>query len=213
MEGRAVSSNTEAISQIRHGWNMIDWASVQKRIFKLQKRIYQASMAKDVKRLHSLQRLLLSSRDAKLLAVRRVSQDNRGRNTAGVDGVKTLPPDDRMRLVDTISLPKKASPTRRVYIDKPGRAEKRPLGIPTMYDRACQALVKMALEPEWEAKFEPNSHGFRPGRSAHDAIKSIHFSVRWKPVWVLDADITGCFDNIDHGPLLDKLDHFLRCGG
>jgi RNA-directed DNA polymerase len=95
-----------------------------------------------------------------------------------------------------------------VWIDKPGKAEKRPLGIPTMFDRALQALVKLALEPEWEAKFEGNSFGFRPGRSTHDAIGAIFNSVSKKAKYVLDADISQCFDRIDHNALLKKLNTF-----
>jgi len=83
-------------------------------------------------------------------------------------------------------------PIRRTYIEKRGTTEKRGLGIPTMRDRAMQALVKLALEPEWEAKFEPNSYGFRPSRSAHDAIGAIFNSIRFKPKYVLDADIEKC---------------------
>src|SRR6266571_273749 len=91
---------------------------------------------------------------------------------------------------------------------KPGKTEKRPLGIPTMETRAQQALGKMALEPEWEARFEPNSYGFRPGRSCHDAIEAILNAVRYKPKYVFDADISGCFDNIDHSALLSKLNTY-----
>lgn len=207
MEGRAVSNNAKAVSQTRHGWSAIDWATAQKKVHKLQKRIYRAATKEDAERVHNLQRLLIKSRSAKLLAVRRVTQDNRGRKTAGVDGVKSLKPEDRLILAETLQLPKKSTPTRRVYIDKPNSAEKRPLGIPTMKNRAAQALAKMALEPEWEAKFEPNSFGFRPGRNAHDAIQAIFNSCR-KPVWVLDADIRGCFDNIDHQHLLRKLNTY-----
>jgi RNA-directed DNA polymerase len=96
-------------------------------------------------------------------------------------------------------------PVRRTYIDKPGSQEKRPLGIPTIRDRAYQALVKLALEPEWEAKFEPNSYGFRPGRGAHDAIEAIFNFIRLKPKYVLDADIEKCFDQISHSALLAQL--------
>ena len=94
---------------------------------------------------------------------------------------------------------------RRTYIEKRGTAELRGLGIPTMSDRACQALAKLALEPEWEAKFEPNSYGFRPGRSAHDAIEAIFNHIRLKPKYVLDTDIEKCFDNIAREPLEHKL--------
>src|SRR5712692_9374083 len=90
-------------------------------------------------------------------------------------------------------------------IPKPGKAEQRPLGIPVMFDRACQALAKQALEPQWEALFESNSYGFRPGRSAHDAIAAIFSNINQKSKYVLDADIKGCFDNIDHQALLGKL--------
>jgi RNA-directed DNA polymerase len=142
---------------------------------------------------------------AKCLAVRRVTQENRGKRTAGIDGVKSLTPPQRLQLVRTLQLPQRARPTRRVWIPKPGTDEQRPLGIPTLADRAAQALVKAALEPEWEAVFEPNSYGFRPGRSAHDAIEAIHNGVCHKPKFVLDADIAKCFDRIDHAALLAKL--------
>lgn len=93
-------------------------------------------------------------------------------------------------------------------IPKPGKAEKRPLGIPTMYDRALQGLVKQALEPEWEAMFEANSYGFRPGKSCHDAMEAIFQSICKKPKYVLDADIAKCFDQINHDRLLEKLNTF-----
>ncbi|MFB2982113.1 reverse transcriptase domain-containing protein [Microseira sp. BLCC-F43] len=125
--------------------------------------------------------------------------------TAGVDGVKSLSPAARLELVRQLKLTGKSKPTRRVWIPKPGRKEKRPLGIPTMYDRALQAVVKAALEPEWEALFEPNSYGFRPGRSCHDAVMQIKYSIQQKAKFVLDADISKCFDRINHETLLQKL--------
>lgn len=149
-------------------WRYIDWQKLEKRVFKLQKRIYRAEQRGDTKAVRRLQKTLMRSWSAKCLAVRRVSQDNQGKKTAGVDGVKSLSPVQRLELVKNLKLSHKAKPTRRVWIPKPGTEEKRPLGIPTMADRALQALVKLALEPEWEAKFEPNSYGFRPGRSCHD---------------------------------------------
>ena len=148
---------------------------------------------------------LIRSWSAKCIAVRRVTQDNKGKNTAGVDGVKALTPKQRINLVGKLKLTGKAKPTRRVNIPKPGTTETRPLGIPTINDRALQALVKLALEPEWEAKFEPNSYGFRPGRSCHDAIEAIFDSISKKAKYVLDADIAKCFDRIDHRALLSKI--------
>ncbi len=99
----------------------------------------------------------------------------------------------------------KAKPLRRVWIPKPGRDEKRPLGIPTIKDRARQALIKSALEPEWESKMEETSYGFRPGRSAHDAISRIYLSINKSSYFVLDADIAKCFDRINHNFLLSKI--------
>jgi RNA-directed DNA polymerase len=195
-------------SKVRYEWNTIPWRKVKVSVFKLQKRIYRASLRNEVKKVHRLQKLLLSSTNAKLLAVRQVTQDNRGRNTAGIDGVAKLTKKQRIRLVDKMKLDGKSSPVRRIWIPKPGKPEKRPLGIPTITERGKQALVKIALEPEWEAKFEANSYGFRPGRSAHDACEAIYKALCQKAMYVLDADIAGCFDNINHQGLLEKLKTF-----
>lgn len=192
-------------------WHAIDWRKLEVNVFKLQKRIYRASKCGDVKTVHRLQRLLLKSQSAALLAVRRVTQDNQGKHTAGVDGLASLTDEQRLELAEHIRqnpYETKVQPLRRVWIPKPGKTEKRPLGIPVMEDRARQALIKLALEPEWEAKFEPNSYGFRPGRSCHDAIEAIYRQVRLVPKWVLDADIAGCFDQISHEALLEKLGTF-----
>lgn len=194
-----------AVEKPTYEWNQIPWRKLEKMVFKLQKRIFQASQRGDVKTVRKLQRLLMKSWSAKCLSVRKVTQDNQGRKTAGVDGVKSLSPEARLKLVGRLKIDFKSKPTRRVWIPKPGKDEKRPLGIPTMYDRALQTLVKMALEPEWEAKFEENSYGFRPGRSAHDAVEAIFTCIRLKPKYVLDADIAKCFDRIDHSKLLTKL--------
>jgi RNA-directed DNA polymerase len=189
-------------------WNQVNWRKLERRVYKLQTRIYRASQRGDVKALRRLQKTLMKSWSARTLAVRRVTQDNTGKKTAGVDGVKSLSPAARFRLVKQLKLGSKVSPTRRVWIPKPGTEEKRPLGIPTMKDRALQALVKLALEPEWEARFESNSYGFRPGRSCQDAIEAIFNAIKLKPKYVLDADIAKCFDRIDHEALLNKLNTF-----
>jgi RNA-directed DNA polymerase len=186
-------------------WNQIDWGTVEVQVFKLQKRIYRASQSGDVAKVHKLQRLLLRSWYARLLAVRRISQDNQGKHTAGIDGYKSLSPKQRLILAENLRLNDKGYPLSRVWIPKPGRTEKRGLGIPTMEDRARQSLLKLGLEPEWEAKFEPNSYGFRPGRSCHDAGEAIHTAIVKKPKYVLDADIAKCFDRINHEVLLQKL--------
>jgi len=189
-------------------WKGINWRKLERMTFKLQKRIFQASERGDVKACRKLQKTLIRSWSAKCIAVRRVTQDNQGKNTAGVDGVKSLTPKQRTNLVGKLKLEGKAKPTRRVNIPKPGTTETRPLGIPTINDRALQALCKMALEPEWEAKFEPNSYGFRPGRSCHDAIGAIFNNIKQKAKYVLDADIAKCFDRIDHKALLTKIATF-----
>ena len=188
-------------------WKKLPWKKFQRNVFRLQKRIYQAVRRGDFKRARSLQRLLLHSWSARCLAVRQVSQDNRGKRTPGVDGVASLTPKQRLSYARRLhNLSHKADPVRRVYISKPNNPkERRPLGIPTMFQRALQALVKLVLEPEWEAKFEPNSYGFRPGRSPHDAIEAIFNFIRLKPKFVLDTDIEKCFDKIDHSALVEKL--------
>jgi len=190
-------------------WNTLPWRTIERSVFKLQKRIYQASQNNDNVLVHKLQRLLINSWSAKCLAVRRVTQDNQGKKTAGIDGMKSLSPQQRMSLVQTLRVDLKTQPARRVWIPKPNAPmEKRGLGIPTLFNRAAQMLLKLALEPEWEAKFEPNSYGFRPGRSCHDAIDAIYISINQKSKYVLDADIEKCFDRINHAALLDKLQTF-----
>jgi RNA-directed DNA polymerase len=189
-------------------WKDLPWKQFQRQTFKLQTRIYRASGRGDTKTVHRLQRLLMKSWAARCLAVRKVTQDNRGKKTAGVDGVKALYPHQRLALARTLAPAATGRPVRRVWIPKPGKTEQRPLGIPTMRDRAAQTLVRFALEPEWEARFEPNSYGFRPGRSCHDATQAIFDGVRFRAKYALDADIAACFDRISHQALLDKLGTF-----
>lgn len=186
-------------------WNTIDWASAKSTVFKWQQEIYSASKNGDILKVRKYQHRIMGSLSAKLLAVRRVTQDNKGKNTAGVDKIKAVPTEQRLSLARSLTIPGKASPLRRVWIPKPGKTEKRPLGIPTIRDRCLQALFKLALEPEWEAKFEENSYGFRPGRNCHDAIATIRLFVQKRPKYVLDANIAKCFDRINHEKLLDKI--------
>jgi len=198
---------TAAVTPTIEDWTQTPWHTLERHVYRLQKRIYTAQSRGNVKAVHSLQRLLMKSRAARTLAVRRVTQDNQGKKTAGIDGIKSVGPLVRLLFVERLRHPHsiKAQPVRRVYIPKPGKDEKRALGIPTMLDRAHQALAKLVLEPQWEARFEPNSYGFRPGRSCHDAIEAVFLNIRQQDKYVLDADIKGCFDHIDHAALLAKM--------
>ncbi len=209
MKERKAPKDKQKLVPESEAWNKLPWRKFEQHVYRIQKRIYRASQRGNTRAVQKLQKLLTKSEAARLLAVRRVTQDNQGKKTAGIDGVKSVRPQQRLVMAQEIH-PKhwkqsKRKPVRRVWIPKPGKDEKRPLGIPTMFNRAKQALGKMALEPEWEAKFEPNSYGFRPGRSCHDAIEMIYLTIVHKPKFVYDADIKGCFDNIDQEALLVKL--------
>lgn len=196
------------MNPLRYEWSDINWVKCHSLVFKLQKRIYKASKCGNLSSVRKLQRLLVNSWSAKCLVVKKVTQSNAGRNTAGIDGVKSLNNQQKVNLINNLKFDGKALPTRRVWISKPGRSEKRPLGIPVIKDRALQALMHMALEPEWEARFAENSYGFRPGRSCQDAIDAIHISLKSYSKYVLDADIAQCFDNIDHFALLERINTF-----
>src|SRR3954468_8052587 len=206
-EGRGPSRSGDVMSPATPGyeWKALPWRKLERTVFKLQNRIFRASQRGDQKIVHRLQRLLIQSWAARCLAVRTVTQDNRGKRTAGVDGVKNLPPLQRLALAAHLPIRPTGRTVRRVWIPKPGKPERRALGIPTLRDRAAQTLVRLALEPEWEAQFEPNSFGFRPGRSTHDALEMLFTALCKKPKYVLDADIAACFDRIDHTALLAKL--------
>ncbi|MBE9141939.1 group II intron reverse transcriptase/maturase [Planktothrix mougeotii] len=194
-----------SITKTTGTWNSINWAKVQRVVFKIQTRIYQASLSGQNAKARKLQKLLVKSYYARLLAIRKVTQDNQGKKTAGIDGIKSITPKQRLELAENLGKYQKAKPLRRKWIPKPN-GEKRPLSIPTINDRVRQALVKLALEPQWEARFEGESYGFRPGRSAHDAMSRIFQSINKGEYYILDADISKCFDQINHDYLLSKID-------
>jgi len=194
-----------------NAWKDINWSLIDKRILRYQTRIYKATRDGNISKLKCLQKRLLKSLDAKLIAVKRVTTLNTDKRTPGVSNKIFVTYIEKIDLVKRLRLNGKALPIRRVYIPKPGKLEKRPLGILTVEDLAKQALCKLALEPEWEARFEINSYGSRPGRSCHDAMEAIFLSLRNASSnksyqkYVLDADISKCFDQIDHTYLLKKL--------
>ena len=194
------------------GWDAIDWQHQDAQVQRLRRRIFKAAQAGDHKRVRNLQKLMLRSRANTLVSVRRVSQHNTGRHTAGVDGNIALTAEARSGLAVLLHRragPGRALPVRRVYIPKKGG--KRPLGIPVIADRAQQQRVRNALEPEWEARLDPKQYGFRPGRGCHDAIGMIHKAVavrNAKREWVLDADLKSAFDKIGHNFLLKQVGGF-----
>lgn len=192
-------------------WADIHWHAVEANVRRLQERIYRATTNTAWRTVKNLQKLLVRATSNTLLAIRRITQENQGKYTAGIDGVVYATPEARWKLFqEGLSLKGyKPRPVRRVYIPK-DNGKQRPLGIPTGKDRVMQAIVKAALEPEWEARFEANSYGFRPGRCTMDAVEAIHTTRNRTDCsqWVLDADISGCFDHIDHEPLLAKLPVF-----
>jgi RNA-directed DNA polymerase len=192
-------------------WRNINWTAAEGHVRRIQERIFRAAQNAEHAKVKNLQKLLVRSTAAKLLAIRQVTQQNQGKHTPGVDGVVVDTPEARSQLLqEGLSLKGyRPKPVRRVHIPK-GNGKTRPLGIPTVKDRVMQAIVKFALEPEWESRFEANSYGFRPGRNTMDAITAIHLTLS-KPgssKWVLDADISGCFDNIGHDALLSRLPMF-----
>lgn len=201
-----VTTVTGAASGGQIDWSEIDWASVQQTVRRLQVRIAKAVREGRWGKVKSLQWLLTHSLCGKALAVKRVTE-NRGKRTPGVDRIIWDRPGKRVR--GMLSLDRRGyhpQPLRRVYIPK-ANGKPRPLGIPTMKDRAMQALHLLALEPVAETMADPNSYGFRPKRGSRDAAEQCYKALRLSGAaqWVLDADISGCFDNISHDWLIANI--------
>ncbi len=195
-------------------WDCVDWRRHEEQVRRLRGRIFKAVQEGDWPLARNLQKLMLRSWSNTLVSVRQVTQRNTGRRTAGVDGLVALTSQARAEVAVQVHATigsHQPSPVRRVYIPKASdKTKMRPIGIPVLTDRCHQGRVRNALEPEWEAQFEPRSYGFRPGRGCHDAIESLFNTLHGKSkrVWILDADLAAAFDKISHGHLLEKLGGF-----
>jgi RNA-directed DNA polymerase len=191
-----VQSQFANVTQRTTEWQCVNWRKANRIVKNLRQRVFKATRLQRWRQVRNLQRLLLKSYSNVLLAVRRVTQQNAGKRTPGIDKLLVKTGAAKAILVDTLKrwIPWQPLAVRRIYIPK-HNGKLRPLGIPSIIDRCFQAMVKAALEPCWEAQFEPTSYGFRPGRSAHDAIARIYVTARvtTRKKWALDADIAGCF--------------------
>ena len=193
--------------ELTNQWESINWKQVRATVNRLQIRIAKATQEENWNLVKRLSYLLTHSYSAKLLAVRIVTQ-NKGKRTPGVDGELWTSASDKMQAVQQLTDKQyHAQPLRRIYIPKPGKDTKRPISIPTMYDRAMQALYALALQPIAETTADPRSFGFRLFRSAQDASQYafVCLSKKSSAPWILEGDIKGCFDHIAHDWLMEKI--------
>ena len=192
-------------------WKNLPWKKFRRNLFRLQMRVYKAVQVGDMRKAKSIQKLILKSTAARLLAVRQVSQLNAGKKTAGIDGEKDLTPEERFELSNELKSHGsnwQHQGLREIPIPKKD-GTKRILKIPTLGDRAWQCLAKYALEPAHEATFHARSYGFRTGRSAHDAQKILFINLNSHAHGidkrVIELDIEKCFDRINHTSIMDRL--------
>src|SRR5580658_915245 len=187
-------------------WEQVNWPPCERQVRRLQARIVKATREGRWGKVKALQRLLTSSFSGKALAVKRVTE-NQGKRTPGVDSVSWTTSAARFKAIGSLQRRGyKPLPLRRVYIPK-ANGKQRPLGIPTMKDRAMQVLYLLALEPIAETAADPNSYGFRPKRSTADALQQC-FNVlcrKISPQWILEGDIKSCFDHISHAWMLQHV--------
>src|ERR1019366_1048509 len=194
-------------------WDAVDWRRAGDDVRRLRQRIFTASKAGDLKKVRNLQKLLLRSRANALLSVRRVTEVNAGRKTAGVDGRIVLGGREKAELALWLqdgATSWRPRPVKRIFIPKAGGKRRGP-GIPVIADRALQALTAGALEPEWEARFESRSYGFRLGRSCQGGTQGVFVTTRGntcKRLWALDTDLAAASSRIDHSYLLGQLGTF-----
>lgn len=214
MAGKEITTNSVTAAINGAGWHSINWKRAHRHVKTIQTRIAKAASDQQWRAVSRLQRLLVRSFSAKALAVKRVTENN-GRNTPGVDGQIWNTPEAKWAAVFKLERKGyKSRPLKRVHIPK-SNGKTRPLGIPVMLDRAMQALHLSGLEPVSETLADHNSYGFRPARCTADAIQQVcnMYSSRYASKWVLEGDIKGCFDHINHDWLLEHIPmdkHILR---